>query len=49
MYNFYGSCWIAILVLPIYVLEESIIKTPKIHKLFIQYSNNIYFSALDSS
>jgi hypothetical protein len=27
-----------------YILEEAIIKTSKIHNLFIQYPNNTYFS-----
>ena len=42
MYNCYRSCWITDLVLPTHTFGEAIIKTSKIHNLFIPYSNNIY-------
>jgi hypothetical protein len=38
-----------VLVLPTHAFEKAIIETSKIHNLFIQYPNNAYFSALESS
>jgi hypothetical protein len=38
-----------IFVLLAHVFGEAILQTSKIHKLFIQYPNNTYFSALKSS
>jgi hypothetical protein len=49
MYNYYRSCWITVLVLPIHIFGEAIIDTSKIHNIFIHYPNNKYFSALKSS
>jgi hypothetical protein len=40
--------WITVLVLPIHIFGKTTIETSKIHNLFIQYSNNKYFSALRS-
>jgi hypothetical protein len=37
------------LVLPTYIIGEAIYETSKIHNLFIQYPNDTYFSALESS
>jgi hypothetical protein len=49
MYSNCRSCWITVLVLPTHAFGEAIIEILKIHNLFIQYPNNIYFSALESS
>jgi hypothetical protein len=49
MYSYYRSCWITVLVLPTHAFGEAIIETSKIHNLFIQYPNDTYFSALESS
>jgi hypothetical protein len=49
IYSYCRSCWIMVLVLPTHAFEEAIIETSKIHNLFIQYPNNTYFSALESS
>jgi hypothetical protein len=38
-----------VLILPPHAFGEAIIETSKIHNLFIQYPNNTYFSALESS
>jgi hypothetical protein len=43
------SCWIMVLVVPTQVVGEAIFQTSKIHNLFIQYLNEIYFSTLESS
>jgi hypothetical protein len=37
-----------VLVLPTHVFGEAILQTSKIHNLLIQYTNNTYFSALES-
>jgi hypothetical protein len=37
------------LVLPTHVFGEAILQTSKIHNLFIQYPNNTYFNAWESS
>jgi hypothetical protein len=44
----YSSCYIKLLEMPTHALEEVIIKTSKIHNLFMQY-NNTCFNALKSS
>jgi hypothetical protein len=49
MYSYYRSCWIMVLVLPTHAFGEAIIETSKIHNLFIYYTNNTCFSALESS
>jgi hypothetical protein len=35
--------------LPTHALGKAMTKTSKIHNLFIQYPNNTYFNALESS
>jgi hypothetical protein len=49
MYTSCKSYWTTFLVLPTYILEELIIKTSKIHNLFIHYPNNTNFNVLESS
>jgi hypothetical protein len=49
MYNCSRSCWITILVLPTHVLGEALIEASKVHNLFMEYSNNIYFGVMESS
>jgi hypothetical protein len=49
MYRSCRSCWITVLILPTHVFGEAIIETSKIHNLVIQYPNNSYFGALESS
>jgi hypothetical protein len=48
MYTSYRSCLITVLKLPTHVFEEAILKTSKLHNLFIQYPNNTYFIMLES-
>jgi hypothetical protein len=38
-----------VLVLPTHVFGEAILKTSKIQNLLIQYPNNTYLNALESS
>jgi hypothetical protein len=38
-----------VLVQPTHVFGEAILQTSKIHNLFIQYPNNTFFNAMESS
>jgi hypothetical protein len=49
IYTSRRSCWLMVLVLPTHIFGEDILQTSKIHNLFIQYPNNTYFNALESS
>jgi hypothetical protein len=48
IYTSRRSCWLTVFVMPTHVFGEAILQTSKIHNLFIQYSNNAYFNALES-
>jgi hypothetical protein len=49
MYSSCTLCWIMVSVLPTQAFREAIIEISENHSLFIQYLNNSYFRALESS